>query len=558
MMAHGLSSDVINLDTFIVQISHKMASSSSVVLWRCTAIITVLFSCLGNGGVGAFKAEDILSSLQLFPGESHSLLSHSSSSHLRDQALTSTNAFTWAKASGGVNDMAHTKGLRASPEGEGTITWAANLTARVKYLAVDNSSNIYITGYFAEETIQIGGFTLENQGSASTDIFVAKLSFVGEVLWAQAIGSSENEILYGLALDSAGSVYLAAASKSLTITIGSSTLDGTSSGSFIAKLDAIDGSYLWAQVIEAIPIRLSVDPLGGVHTAGVFSSPTITIGSVTLENHYHTSNNDTIGSDCFAAVLDIADGGVIWANVIGGPGNESVVAVAAGPDGSMVITGASTSPILSYSSYSVYPIGDYDKGFYLLKINRMGSFQWATSYEGANTIINGMVVDDSGLVYVGGRSYNSFVKFDTISTFLIQPGLSFVAKFGGFADPVYLRPFPRTFIFSMAVDPSGNVFVGGNFYRMGENQTVASIDAFIGELDAGGFPKAAIAIGGNEMESIRALALDQKSPGTMVFAGYSASTIGEELETHHLYGPFIAKAVRRWAQSIALLVINLL
>lgn len=99
-------------------------------------------------------------------------------------------------------------------------------------LALDNSGNSYVTGYY-NGAASFGATTLT--GSGQSDIFVAKLDSSSNWLWAKKAGGSEIEEGYGIAIDSSGNCYVTGSFQG-SAAFGSSTL--TSSGSndiFVAK-----------------------------------------------------------------------------------------------------------------------------------------------------------------------------------------------------------------------------------------------------------------------------------------------------------------------------------
>src|SRR5436190_20577711 len=58
-------------------------------------------------------------------------------------------------------------------------------------IAIDNSGNSYVTGYFGSPSITFGSTTLTNAGNY--DIFIVKYSPTGNVLWAKSVGGSGHD-----------------------------------------------------------------------------------------------------------------------------------------------------------------------------------------------------------------------------------------------------------------------------------------------------------------------------------------------------------------------------
>ena len=87
----------------------------------------------------------------------------------------------------------------------GTKQWTQQLgTSSAEYaygVAVDNSSNIYVTGW-------TGGELDGNTSSGSSDIFLVKYNSSGTKQWTKQLGTSSGETGYGVTVDSSGNIYV--------------------------------------------------------------------------------------------------------------------------------------------------------------------------------------------------------------------------------------------------------------------------------------------------------------------------------------------------------------
>ena len=72
-------------------------------------------------------------------------------------------------------------------------------------IAVDSSGNTYITGYF-QSTVDFGGGDITSVGNQ--DIFVLKLNSSGEFQWINNYGDTLSDWGYGIAVDSSSNVYI--------------------------------------------------------------------------------------------------------------------------------------------------------------------------------------------------------------------------------------------------------------------------------------------------------------------------------------------------------------
>ena len=98
-------------------------------------------------------------------------------------------------------------------------------------IAIDSSSNAYITGYF-RDTATFGSTSLNSSGSF--EIFVAKLSSSGSWQWAVKAGGSSDDGGYRIAIDSSGNAYITGGfSDSATFGSTSITVTAFESGIFV-------------------------------------------------------------------------------------------------------------------------------------------------------------------------------------------------------------------------------------------------------------------------------------------------------------------------------------
>lgn len=176
----------------------------------------------------------------------------------------------WAKSAG-----------NSSYDGSGSVT-------------VDLSGNVYITGYFQSPTIVFGTTTLTNADSYENthDMFIAKYSCTGSVLWAKRAGSTWYDKGTSVTTDASGNVYALGWFEGPSILFGTTTLTNTTSGGgyrdiYITKYDS-SGYVAWAKkaggTLNDYANSVTFDASGNIYLAGSFSSPTMVFGSITLTN----------------------------------------------------------------------------------------------------------------------------------------------------------------------------------------------------------------------------------------------------------------------------------
>lgn len=164
----------------------------------------------------------------------------------------------------------------------GGFIWAGAFAggdgAMAEDLAVDASNNIYVAGAFfgnVDFDPGKGRLTLPYAGGG-TDAFLVKLNSAGNLLWGRsmggAVGGSNGDRAYAIALDATGSVYVTGSFQG-TMTVGSTTL--TSAGGediFVAKFSS-SGQSLWTVSMGGPSLDrgydIAVDAAGNVYIAGI-------------------------------------------------------------------------------------------------------------------------------------------------------------------------------------------------------------------------------------------------------------------------------------------------
>ena len=159
----------------------------------------------------------------------------------------------------------------------GGVSWVKQSTDDLSDIAVDGSGNVYTAGTFTgtfDFDPGSASFTLVNTTTTARDIFVQKLTSLGNFVWAKHLKTTlEENIAYrqntniNIAVDGQGNPYLTGLFKgTVDFDPGTSVFELTREGGrywniFIAKLTA-SGNFVWAKQIKQDPnyVRYSVPP----------------------------------------------------------------------------------------------------------------------------------------------------------------------------------------------------------------------------------------------------------------------------------------------------------
>jgi PKD repeat protein len=121
-------------------------------------------------------------------------------------------------------------------------------------ITLDNSGNIYITGYTGAASFPITSGAYDTTYNNNTDIFVSKLNTSGTtLLYSTFLGGSGTDIAQSLSIDTIGNIYIAGYTSSSTDFPTTSGAIGTTYGGntdgFICKLNAAGTGLIYSTFI---------------------------------------------------------------------------------------------------------------------------------------------------------------------------------------------------------------------------------------------------------------------------------------------------------------------
>jgi hypothetical protein len=180
--------------------------------------------------------------------------------------VTGTSGNTW-----GTPVRAYTGGwdaFAAKLNSSGVLVWNTFLGGTggdiCSGIAMDGSGNVYVVGY----SFATWGSPVRDYGGGDYDAFAAKLDSAGSLTWNTFLGGSGNDAGYGIAVDGSGNVYVSGASDT---TWGSPVWAFSVNDAFAAKLDSA-GSLTWNTFLGGsgndVVYGIAVDGSGNIYLAG--------------------------------------------------------------------------------------------------------------------------------------------------------------------------------------------------------------------------------------------------------------------------------------------------
>jgi len=291
----------------------------------------------------------------------------------------------------------------------GTLVWLKQMgtSSLEKAYSVGTYNNeVYIYGGFVN-TLSLGANTLTSNGSE--DVFVAKLDTSGNFIWAKSGGSLGKEFIYskGMTLDKKGNVYITGeTSSNQPMTFGSVTIPGsTYGGLFIVKYNT-SGNVEWAT--------------SGILDSGTNAAP-LDIKADENDNVYITGGYGgklTFGSTTIAGYSDAflvkynPGGNVVWAKTIGGSDRVTGTSVCCDKNNNVFVSGESNGNLTFGSITSNGGTGGFNTELYLTKYDSMGNALWAKragTHNSSPLSISSrdVICDNAGNVYWTGNYYDT-------------------------------------------------------------------------------------------------------------------------------------------------------
>ena len=386
-----------------------------------------------------------------------------------------------------VLNMQHSNTKSSDLTFQSAITLGLTGATQIGQMAVDAQGNRYVTGGFTG-TIEYNGVVVESTGGY--DVFIAKLSSDGTLLWYQlAHGSEEVEQEFSLdgglslAVDDSGNVYVGGAFvKELHFTdntgeILHSLSDGRDDDLinlelFVAKYDT-NGSFLWAlggeSGSEASEGSLNVginsvnsvmiDREGYPYVAGAFSGTNLFGENVTVQGD----------SDFFIVSLDKNGNYLYWADVFGTPNRDLATSISVDGLGYLNILGIVGEGRMYLPDSDIY--WDNDTGnsdTFVISYDINGEWYFASFMGAGDDIVGKSVVSaEDGSFYAGGYFSGNDAYFEGYNETFDAMGIedAFLVKYDIDGDAIWVRQFgfERATVDVVTLDENENVLVLGRY-----------------------------------------------------------------------------------------------
>jgi hypothetical protein len=385
---------------------------------------------------------------------------------------------------------------RITPSTTGVLDWIRQFGGTspsnevVLGTATDSSSNVYVAGY-------TDGTLPGQTGAGGDDAFVRKYDTLGNVAWTQQFGTSASDVATAVTVDGSGNVYVAGYTQG--------NVQGTNAGNydaFVRKFDS-SGNVLWTQQFGTsgsdFAEAVATDSAGNVYVGGSTS------GSL--------QGTNTGGTDAFLRKFNSA-GTVLWTQQLGTANTDVINAITVFGTNNVYVAGETAGSLQGSNA------GGYD--VFVRSYDGSGNVQW-TRQEGSSSYdyATGLATDSSGNLFVAGYTAGALPGQTSAGSYD-----AFVQQYNSSGNLQWTQQFGTSgndFAQGVAVDASGNVYVGGVTSGNLQGTNAGNYDAFLRKFNNAGAAQWTWQLGGRGNDQGQGVAVD--GSGNIYLGGYTDGTL---------------------------------
>ncbi|MBL4656678.1 MAG: hypothetical protein JKX73_01670, partial [Flavobacteriales bacterium] len=342
-------------------------------------------------------------------------------------------------------------------------------------IAIDDSDNIFITGWFNDSAdFDPGPGVAMLIGNGSEDMYIAKYDSNGNYLWAIGIGGVDYDEGFAIDCDGQGNVCITGFFETLvdfdpdTGVANIASLSGTDI--FVAKYDG-NGNYLWAHGFgevgggSHIGLDIHVDNSDNIIATGQFD------GTVDFEPGAGVTNLTTWGFGGAHFLKLDPNGALIWAKALSCDFAISGYGIASDAQNNLILSGdfAGIADLDPGVDSALFTGQGFSASMFMAKYDSNGVYLWGhavggPSWERASCV----TADSAGNIWVSGN-FTDTVDFDpdTVATNIHSSHGQrdiFVSKYDATGNYIWTKSIGGIYtdeIYSIKADNQGNVFMAG-------------------------------------------------------------------------------------------------
>jgi len=348
-------------------------------------------------------------------------------------------------------------------------------------IAIDTAGNAYVTGETDSTDFPTTSSPYQGVNHSGATTFVTKLNPTGTALvYSTYLGGSSSEAGNSIAVDSAGSAYVAGFTSSSDFPASPQGFQRTnrstnSTNAFVTKFSP-DGStltystYLGGSTYE-VANGIVVDSSGSAYVTGYSASSNFP----TTSGAYQSSNQSNGRTNAFVTKVSADGGSLVYSTYLGGSGYESGNGIAIDSTGNAYVTGytGSTNFPTTSSGYQRTNTSASGSSAFVTKLNATGTSLVCSTYLGGTGYESGssIAIDALGDVFLTGYTVSTDFPTTaganqttkrTVSGNLYGFFTKLTPTFSGLLYSTYLGGSSSDKGNAIAIDSTGNAYITGS------------------------------------------------------------------------------------------------
>lgn len=400
-------------------------------------------------------------------------------------------------------------------------------------ISVDSSSNVYVTGETQSDDFPLAN-SIQLAGGGVDVFITKLNPVTNTLIYSTYLGGNNWDESSGIAVDSSGNAYATGTTRSVNFptTPGiSRTATGEEDNVFIAKLSA-SGGLLYSVLIGGSKDDrsggIAIDREGNAYVTGGTNSNDFPTTPEALQPEISIHKPNYVVGDVFILKLNPSGTKLIYSTYLGGNSYDAGGGIAVDAAGNAYLAGAAGPQFPTTPGAYKEKGGDVSNAF-VAKLNPTGSHLVYSTFLAGEIYVYGIAVDLAGSAFVTGTAGRDFAT--TPGAFQTASGggsESFIVKLNSAGSELlystYLGGSGDEFSRSIAVDSGGNAYVTGittslNFPLASPLQNRMGGGSVSGSTDGGssweffnqGLPNS----------FINSLVFDPGTPSTLYASGFS-------------------------------------
>ncbi|MFN0110614.1 MAG: SBBP repeat-containing protein [Blastocatellia bacterium] len=334
-------------------------------------------------------------------------------------------------------------------------------------IVVDSGSQPIVTGRTASTDFNVSN-PLQATNRGNVDAFVSKLNINGnQLVYSTYLGGTSEDLAYGIAIDSAGAVYITGDALSTDFNTRNALQTANRGGfdAFVTKINPAGSDLAYSTYLggsgEDLASGIALDLAGNAYITGYTSSNDY----ATISPIQATSRG---GLEAFVTKIFADASSIAFNTYFGGNGSDVANAIAVDTGGNCYITGSTTSTNFpTRTPFQANNRGGLD--VFIAKFNSLGTNIIYSTYLGGQfgEVGRGIAVDAAGNAWIAGGTFSD--DFPVASAF--QPtsrgsGDAFVARINSAGSGLIYSSFlgggNTDEAAAVRIDSAGNAYVVGN------------------------------------------------------------------------------------------------